>query len=426
MQEITGGYDRSFWATDVLQAAQTHPAIWHAGLAFAALHQRMKIIAGREAHRHFADNYYTFGVVQYNISIGHLIKLTQKQNLTYIEKQAVVLASTIHYGLCCLQKLIRQAMIHIQSALTLFYQWRLWEQAEKSPGSRRKGLLDPESLVRHVAYCYHDITSIDADRVSENLPAMIYRPVFSSRQPFTSTTEATFAYLPIRFNKYEQSPLGDEDSGMQRPTQDQISARHRALSIWKKRFQGFEESQNLAPNDLDCIALLRLHVAWDELFHNAVMDRRPESRAKLPPKWMRILDVAEQQLAKQSTSHGSSTPMYSFGLTPLDVVHMTGIVCRNRAIRRRAIEIQRKWPRSQGIWSSHVSALIIEVKLAFESAGMESPDCACVPDGQMVCEEHQAVGFKIDFETEGMVSITVKNPRLQREGLPGWVTTHLL
>lgn len=434
VKEITGGFDPSFWATDVLRAAQAHPAIWHAGLAFSALHQRMKISSSQGDSRLFAQDYYTIGMTQYNISIGHLIKLTRKPVLSYADKQAVVLASTMHYGLCCLQKQLKQATVHVANALNLFKQWKLWQDVEtSSPGPRRgRSLLDAASLLRHVAYCFQDLEAIDFYLAPAGLAKKLYAPATSSTEPFKSITEATFALNALHcFGFMRGELISDVDyKSQQLPLPSDSWTERRARDSWKERFADIKESPRHQLADPDGLALLQLMIEFDETFHIACVDPRPEVRAALTPRYARLLDLAEMQLAKRSATLGTQLqlpppPSFSFCVTPTYVVHMVGIVCRNRSVRCRSIDIQKRFPQAYGLWSSYVSAAIVEAKMNFESAGMDMGACACVPDIK-VCDDHRSVDFDIGFETEGFVSITIKSATELRKGLPGSMTLHPL
>ena len=114
---IAGVFDVNFWLTHVPQACHSDPAIWHAAVGLAAVHEAY--ILGRRA----GDQRPTpmFAVQQFNAAVRHLVHAPSFRTQAE-EKQRAVTASILFVYLCSIQGLHSEALIHLDAAKRLIRQ----------------------------------------------------------------------------------------------------------------------------------------------------------------------------------------------------------------------------------------------------------------------------------------------------------------
>lgn len=429
--EVAGGYDVSFWAVDVLQAAtQSHPAVWHASLAFSAMHQRMKVIH-RQEHDSFARSYYITGIRQYNASISYLITLMQKKNPSYLEKQAVILTSLMQYALCCVQRNLKSARIHGLKALKLFYEWKLWDIP---PDCR--GILNPMGLMRQVALCFDDMDAIEDDVVPQDLPRHLFYGEESSSKAFNSAADAFFAYLAIRLGTFD-GDLGDVKTPVQHPLLTRQMRRAWAKAAWRKRFQLLQKSQLVQHEDLNVMNYLLLQAKWDALHKDWIGPESPGNRQKLIPKILQLMDEAEGELFRQTakaqrggskfTATAPLEPLFSYSLGPMNVIQRIGNLTYCLPFRQRAIQILRKYPLTEGLWSNRLACARLEFSNLYRSQGGFDDvhsTCGCDPITVKPCNDHRLATFDFDVDDEGFVTFTARSWYDLRHGLLGLTRTY--
>ena len=214
ISQMLGGFDRGSWTLDVLRATNKYPAIWHAGLALAALYERGKMATLSEDFsdtlssddtRRRCQELLTFALTQYNESIRCLVHSTAQTTPSASDQEMLLMASMLFTGICCLQGDMRQGLLHARSGLHLFNQWRFWERANgamyagerpvcptERPVDDQDCLMSADSLVTlitHVECLFVNNLGVP------NTPTVI--PQACSDAPFLSLTDAYFEFQPL-------------------------------------------------------------------------------------------------------------------------------------------------------------------------------------------------------------------------------------
>jgi hypothetical protein len=108
---MAGVFDADFWLTDVPQACHLDPAIWHAVVSLAAVHEAS--ISAKEQNP--APK---FAIQQFNAAIRHLVHIPSFRTQPE-EKRRAVTASILFVYLCSIQGLHSEALVHLEAAKKL-------------------------------------------------------------------------------------------------------------------------------------------------------------------------------------------------------------------------------------------------------------------------------------------------------------------
>lgn len=423
--QVAGAFDQGFWTRDVMQATQSSPLIWHASLAFSAMHHKMKLGAlPGDRRMTMAEDYYTIALRQYNKAIQHLIPLTSKKHMTYADKETVLLASVLFVGICCLQRNIKHAKLHIENAVELFYQWEFW-QYEDSPGA----VVRPRSLLQLVTTFQYQLSDMGGAKSAAVQRQIAMTQVTISPKPFTTVTEAYFEYLHLHFGRAMLHP--DNDKGLY-PMREKSMAYTACWNRWRDKFLALEKSQEGSKEgspelDMEALHRLRLLVDCEDLCVSVRRNRTPETLIKSIPKMALFVDAAEEILERESMAgdiYQGSSPVFSFSLSICEVLRMIGLTTNSIHLRRRIVTILKELPRQDGFLDGQLSRFLIEAKMAFdkEHANTEVPEdfaqCNCVR-GLFVCQTHKLADLILDFSEEEAVNMRILNTIHMAKGLPG-------
>jgi hypothetical protein len=77
------------------------------------------------------------------------------------------------------------------------------------------------------------------------------------------------------------------------------------------------------------------------------------------------------RLSRLILEYPAAIPTFTFDMSLIPQIHLVGIKCRNKHICREAIALleSRKW--REGVWDSHLGALLTSVVMEVEEQGME-------------------------------------------------------
>lgn len=426
--QVCGTFGHKFWKTDVLRATQVYPAIWHACLAVAAMHERMKMTESENA-KAATQMLYEFSLRQYNAAIRHLLDIRRENVLTGDDQETLLMASILFNGLCCLQGDVQQAIIHARNGLQLFYLWRYWEQTYQTDTRRRRmSLLSAESLVMLISFTESQFMN----RVA-NVPTTLLRcqiiPYKCSDMPFASITNAYVEFQNLYTGLLSATKFSDSPSciTLPLPRAEHRVAYRREFEVWKAKFEKFKQQSTLVTEeDTEGLLLLETLLTGVEVclyvdINNAELDYDNYESA-----FSRIVDLAERVLSKRSyvaVDQGRGAPLFSFSLSLCEELYWAGIRCRNGIIRRRVIALLKKWPRRDGIWDSKMIASTCEAVMRLEESAVWSVDgtgpcCGCI-SGVFICNDHRVAGVDTEFLTSGTAKVTmhtVANLRYNVEG----------
>lgn len=448
--QVTGSFDEKFWNQDVLLAARTSPAVWHAALAFAAMHLRMRLVVSEKAaNKPSGREYYTLALVQYNKAIRNLAHLANKPDMSYQDKEIVLLTHILCAGICCLHRNMSGAIINVESAVKFYYQWQFDETAKaQSSSNQHSTMLAPRSLINIVATLQYQLLDLDAqtkDKDKPQLPQITFPIPPALSTPYLSADEAYFELMRISFSIEK----------IFRGASDPVNPYRDAWHTWQQRFARYrlhhrrrvdafsmqkpiidERERARLERETDAINVLELlRASYEVGFEASAMSRIP--RKQTGPIWSKfypIVVAAEQYMARQAKTSeqvqdgDGLMPVFSFTLSICHVLRIIGMVSANLDIRKKIVELLLSCPRRDGFLDGELDAFFIQSKMNFLNASIEEAKktgftaCDCTSD-MYVCTNHRISKFNLDFSTQGLVKLSCWNRELLEAGGTGIIYT---
>lgn len=414
IKQVAGGFDHSFWSVDVLLATQVYPAIWHASLALAATHTRMKVasLPDSEATRVSKRKFHAFALREYNLAIQHLLAIAHKSNPLPEDQETLLLSSLLFTGLSSLLGNMNEAIDHASNGLRVFYQWRYWERQPVSL-PRQNCLIKPKSLIS----AYTDLEIQFANRLD-----YVKRPPWRgegilpkpSEVPFASFTDAFFEFQPMLAG-YVSELKTNLILGRYEQAMAAALAYRRAFAVWRAKFRQFKEvSKPQAAADKRAELFLTMFSTAFSIAHHLDPGRSVADSAENRAAYYHVVEIAEKLFKmKKETSDPQEfiLPQFSFTTTFCEVLGCVGVVCKDRPLRRRVISLLKKWPQRDGMWDSRMIAgtieaiMTLEESMAEEMADDGSPTgCGCVA-GTHICGEHRVCWHQVEFKASGKAKI---------------------
>ncbi|ATY59184.1 C6 zinc finger domain [Cordyceps militaris] len=411
--QVAGAFYQPFWHVDVLLAAQTQPALWHASLAMAAMYawfetdddddDDMRAQTLRRDHYHFA-------LRQYNAAIAHLVALAPRgQDAAAAE--VLLMASVLFTGLSSLRGDPREAMLHASHGLRVARQWQFVEKMEAAQPTPSAALLPPKSLVGlvdgfEVQYMWTGARPPILRRGA--LPRAV--PV----APFSSATEACFELqrlvggllTAVRSEKVRRTTT---TAAAAAPVPDLRQPYRHALSAWKVKFAQLKWSQRLRQTDHDCALVLDIWLCGAEIAARIDLRRYELAWDAFAGRFRRIVRLARRLVADEALLRlEDRRPVYSFSPSVCEPLFMVASSCRDGALRREAMALLRQRPRREGIWDARLMAAIAEAKMRIEERGMAGEaGCGCIP-GVYICNTHRVFFMDIEFLPERAATAVMK------------------
>lgn len=407
--QMAGAFNQTLWTIDLLQVTQVYPVVWHAGIALAASYWRYNAppqLASNEQSRAELEK---LALLQYNKAIRHAINLTAKENPTTADKEVLLISNLMFTAICSLCGNIKNALEQFCQGLKLFNSFRLWEKPKAIEANPYCSPLCRESLITA-------FRRFAGQSVSLRDPSW---PEWQTKEYLTETPPEKQFELPTEaYLEFEQIHNSLLDSAMARiyahdhlmtqPQEDITSVFRRRVDSWKAKFQHLQESQLFNPVDMEAILLLRMRHLSLEILLGTGFAKMELIWDTFEHKFAKIISLTERLYELRGLSDASQAPRqpftFSFTASVCEPLYLAARSCRNGAIRRRAIELLRKWPMNEGIFTSTILADVAEAVMNLEEGaaanGLIASECTCQA-GVFVCHEHRVNYCHLTFPNHG-------------------------
>ena len=351
-----------------------------------------------------------FALQQCNQSIKHIFQL--KDSSLTSEKSVEAMGCTITAAVLftifnCLQGHTAQAIKHIRSGLRVLQALESYQQLHgKTP--RPAFPISLTQLRSLLTTLYAQVRSMIND---EALQVWDHDPLESSIEPVTG-------YLSISEAHYHVETLFNNTLAfLQKTTMhpllsiEQIKAaeaRHdllsRALRASCKALDVFVARQEADGPDEKAIAVLRLHhiLLSIRLEIGAFQENRREAAFdQLEPSLKKMLEYSKFIIEGYGMNEAAEkNPIIcSSGLGVVMPLHMVAARCRNRAVRKEAVDLLLRARRRDGLWDSTLAGKIAStiIELEEEAGGLVDGDSEldCAP---RVAEDSRVREVKIHFD----------------------------
>lgn len=441
----SGPFNQSFWQIDVPRAAAVYPAMWHAGVAFAALSLSMQngAAAAPGARPMISRNYqYQLALMHFNKSIQKLSQqLTEcRDHPTYADKEMAVMTNLLYIGIVGILDDVAQTSSHYQNLLRLLEAFKF---GDEHPSERTGSLLAHEDLISLVLSLdgsfSHTGTGV---QLRWDRSWVVKLPTY---EVFTSITQAYLAFLP-----HVSYILLDRETVMGLPG-DGVAKRAAWRSLtrrfgyclddyWLLRSASCTEEERL------CVRIMQHYMETFKVADQTAAATCPADVIRGLKRYKPILDRLEKSL--QATSRGSlSRSLYSLGKPYLyspsygSLLELLATRMHDAADRRRCIALMERYPYKERGTRSDEKAAFFEAVIQHEITGPArtrasqlagqaviptyrhkdgsfdgTKECECVSE-IFVCGDHRAIGYELDNESDPP-NYSILSQYEQRVGMP--------
>lgn len=231
-----------------------------------------------------------------------------------------------------------------------------------------------------------------------------YGADFGSKVPrfFKSLTEARISldYLwNCSTNLSWLLTTGNLDVLSRKSIIEKVSAVNKLLPHWTTSFDNFVASNKDHFNSKarQSIGTLRVQQNLLEIMLNEEQFSTPNNEPvweDFMPQMERVVSLAESVVSESATT-GDLNPTFSLDVGIVVPLFVVASKCRNKTLRRKAIELLACQQRQEGLWDSQLVARVLAHVVAIEELGFENIRGEDIPDWARV--------FEIDaaFDIEG-------------------------
>lgn len=366
--EILGHQDADFWKKLFLQVSYSEPAIKHALIAVAAIHESIDLSATAGYNDEVVRMKRAFSLAHYNRAIQLLTRHKQDS----CDRLGVALIMCILFIVFEeFQSGFAAFALHLHGGLALLHQWNSSKAITTKPGTK----LDyNENLLNHrvtpVLNRLLIVSSTFADnRIHAEMSKAYSATPFSLVMPphFSSFAEARQAldefmrWMFYSVNNPDQSSVPRIRAMLEQTLEDWLRASsHLLLGVETK----------LDSQDLRAARILRIYYHISFIIIDAYLSYDEMAYDRHITRFRAIISMSQEILSIDAGACGEHTLSFSFdfGVTP--PLHFTASHCRDPWIRRRALGLLRRSHRKQGSWNSEHTAICAEEIIKIEEEGL--------------------------------------------------------
>ncbi|KAL8949544.1 MAG: hypothetical protein Q9222_004353 [Ikaeria aurantiellina] len=404
VDEIVGCFPDKFWAKLIPLSAHHEPALKHAVIALAALHERFEqgdrsIL---KSNSDIVDG--GFALDQYLKAIKHILRPVRGKEKPPLDTSLVA---------CVLFACFESLRGHHGSALSHIHSGvRILSQANEHDLQSNQEIDSPELCIPRESL---DIVfaRLDAQEVQllGSRPMQLPPPRRNTAPGFHSHTPAVFTSLDearnnldYQWNVCQQKGVDFEYrdlfiQGIEEQEHRDAYDRNRILykSIlgqWNKAFQAYLDNRAATMDskalrgamllkinarvlsmhlEMPAFSLLHFQTTWDDIL----------------PIFEEIVDLASTVLDAQADTDKklARKPVFQLDQSIIGPLFSVAHKCRDPGIRRKAISLLYSAPRQEGVWDSILTARVAERIMNLEEKGLgEVKTCADVPDSARISD----------------------------------------
>ena len=388
--EVCGYFASSFWLREILQAAQTQPAIRYGITALGAMHRRYISGDSSSVPEDTSDKQLRFALQQSNYAIQELLK--KPMNRSKADMIAVMTCCILFNSLACLQGHQQDALNHLRSGIKLLNEYDHnadigSDSANAHPislDSIRTIVLMLDSQARAILSEPDIVNWEPQPKRSEGITNFINTTTsFASQRSAQCYLEATFSDLMAFLQDLDVRPM--TEMGDVEATSRRLLYQSRNGKEMLDKFLAADPVRNSTRcnkgNEPRLIAL-RLIQTLISMLAEAVEKNSPALRAtceELPTSFFTearqcatIMDLTTQLIeakaASKVTSLSQATHRPVF-ISTFGVVIALWIVATRAPdydMRRKAINMLLKHPRREGVWDGPLAGNIALETLVLE------------------------------------------------------------
>lgn len=463
----SGVFNKHFWKVDVPRAAVAYPAVWHAGIALAAIHlsvRKSSSVSSYGEKHHAASTgagkpmynnsssaarnncQYLLALAHFHKSIQHLSAALRRQRCSCADQEMAILTNVLFIGITGMLEDPHQIRSHYKNLFLLLQSFRFGGDDPSSSQDdvygerkRRRGIMDHDELrslvlLLEASYPYSwDV----GDAWVVQIP---------SYDKFTSVTQAYTEFLLIlhaRLRVRRPRPLV---TGQHAPGGPSVLLRD--VVAFEAKLADLERSivaagEVLDQSSADAIEYMRQHMKVLGIRQRGSMRTCREHLIQDEQGLMAVLDYLERQLCSPQSPFSSSPaaspstegepptegnpPPFVFSPSFGQLLEMLTYLLGNLTIRRRAVDLMRRYPYKEGGSRSEESLACLDAMISHELSGPEltrasqlagmpirptyhngglsdrqfdgTRECECIY-GLFICREHKVGDFRLNVTSK--------------------------
>ena len=389
---LDGWFVSGFWSKLVLQACHTDPAVRHAVIALAALHeierspkpaQQSTTTAGKSPEQ--------FALVQCNKAITELNQHLSKNNEDSLE---ILLISCVIFT--CFESLrgnINSSLRHMWSGVKLFRNWQRRhqtpQQAEIGRAPSPRPGVEAEITQMFARLNLHSMLFISTDKTPESVeevwasqaiaPAISFHKMqFSGLAQARDTLDDCLSYAMhstlatfLRRQRFPQNPKAQMKSG---PDLEKL------LQEWSTVFRDFKKAfgPNLKLEEREAIMFLEMQYMSGKILLEAGLVPDETVFDQYLSVFDEILSRASFIISNQRGPDASDTrKKFAFDLGIVAHLYFVSTRCREPSIRRRALTLLSKASRQECVWDSQLALQLAGKIMTIEEENAGGPVTSC-------------------------------------------------
>ncbi|KAM0721936.1 hypothetical protein Q7P37_002861 [Cladosporium fusiforme] len=385
-------FDADFWNSFVVQASVAEPALTHVMVAVGVLAERRELLdldstaaaqTRPAANKHVAamsarntEHDHPVAIMNYNKSIGLLAKTSSPENIDMV-LLAVILFVCVEF----LRGDDDAALRHFKGGMAIIT--NIVNQAESSTVSRLT--IDRiNSTIMPFFNRLEMLYTLFGNDASWSYPVTLPTSIPTT---FTSMGQARDSIvhlmnLSLRFVrstsaiKYSPAPIASTSLNEQAALLNQIH-------LWHSRFSTYQvaHATQTTPSDVYAANVLEIQRLIAHTWVSVSLNPLESTHDAHIAAYTTAVSLAEQlsTIAATPSERARYSNTFILDMELVGPIHWVSIKCRDAAVRRRAIAVQRSTHRREGIWDSKMTAAVAERIMAAEEAGLE--------EGQLPSEE---------------------------------------
>ncbi|PMD12882.1 hypothetical protein NA56DRAFT_756235 [Hyaloscypha hepaticicola] len=362
---LSGVFDPSFWTVDILQVAQQEEPIRHAVVALASLSEHLL-----DDPKNGLETLPRLALYQHTEAISKLKQKMHAENDASI--QIVLMTCAIFVCFEMFQSNFEAALVHMTNGVYVFYNWVSNDTCSTRHPREFTAQLEAIfgrlmlQIILFIDTKPHEWKFINpAFTPALPLVTPMFRSVDEARDCLDRCTCSLYhRMISSQFRELEEHEV-DTNPLSQLTTNP--------LDEWEMSFESFmtKESGNLSPREQKVAVLLEIQHITATILGTAGPSSEETIFDCFEEEFSRIIELAYLLTADASEEQRSPIPTFDMGILPH--LYFVASRCRHPLLRRKALELLRRGPRQEGIWSRDMLAGIGE-----RIMGMEEKLCGSV------------------------------------------------
>lgn len=430
VHDSSGVFNKHFWQVDVPRAAVTYPAVWHAGIALAAIHLSVRksngtsdggrpgtgtgTSRGKPLYNSSSphNRQYLLALAHFHKSIHHLAAVLQARRgkLSYLDQEMAILTNLLFIGITGMLEDPEQIRSHYDNLFLLLKSFRFGDDDDDANGSsggrgrsigkgrsrgrgrgRGSGILDQDELRSVVLSMEGSWPYVGVVTAGQDDEWVVKIPQYEA---FASVTQAYMEFLIILHGRLRGPRPRPLPTGHHAAESSALLGEVRAFEA---KLLAFEQSADtLDQSSRDAIEYMRRHMQVTRVRVQAKMRTCREDAIQGEQELAYVVDYLEQGLSKpdslffpssasscsspdSSSSSSSPSPSRSAAATgpPAFVfspsfgtlIEILFFQVGNLAIKNRVLDLVRKWPYKECGSRSEEGLAYVEAAIAHELSG---------------------------------------------------------